>query len=700
MQLTTLPIVHPGTTPIFTIHTTSTAILTGSTDGVRIWDRTSHDQINIIEIGPTMCARFSRTGMLAVGCGDGTVRIYNKEYQLVYSNKGHEFEVINVVWTEHFLITGGYDGIINIYRIIDGYPLIKRLEHAGPIKGLAMDGEENYLAVQTDKLMIYDRTFVQISENKTYTSGICLEFLASRMCWAPDGRYLAAGLCFNNRHPSVEILEPKLQSEYSLLGHVAPIEVIAFAPKIYTHHKKRYYILSVASQDKSISIWNSMNTRPVLLLRNICTQPIVDMCWDEEVLYICSYDGTVKKMDFTGELGKSENIEDEELPYWEFEVRKLIKGDEIEKKEQEKEKDKKINESITEIIIDSNKIKRIKSKNENINDQKKDKNINDQKKDKLVINEKRNDKKRITPILISKNINSEIEDSILVKENSISFKANSKPITVNKKIIQPSYKFDEHRIEVSSSISVYRGDNLFYSLCYSGLSLFVCSGLYFAFYTGEDVRIYHLESGRLIMPFISGEDIVAMDLLGHKLLLVHGDSLLALYNLERQKCIWKSKLPYGGSVDEISLDKMYCVRCVYCDGRVLYYSREMDVWYNKEGGYNTPYGVSKTSEVLEWNDLVGTNKEYLDVCISHLEYKFVVYENTGNRKGMINIYNKIVHLAKQIKVFNEYWWYKLEFMVDKLIEIGEKRIVVLGLDEMNNNYVMQRFVCEMVDKMK
>ncbi|KAM0674755.1 hypothetical protein GVAV_001945 [Gurleya vavrai] len=70
-------------------------------------------------------------------------------------------------------------------------------------------------------------------------------------------------------------------------------------------------VIAVGSQDRSVSLWSSKNPKPFLLIKNIFNQPILDMFWDEKTLFVCSYDGFIKKLIFNDlELGlDSENFE-------------------------------------------------------------------------------------------------------------------------------------------------------------------------------------------------------------------------------------------------------------------------------------------------------------------------------------------------------------------------------------------------------
>ncbi|KAK1348038.1 hypothetical protein CWI37_0899p0020 [Hamiltosporidium tvaerminnensis] len=581
-------------------------------------------------------------------------------YKLFKKFKHHSSDVNSLEFSNDFLFTGGCDLKVNIYKL-GNFDLIYSIKVKHPIKGITVDRNSKYFLIQNEnKLIIYkilnnvrndigndvrndignnignDRRNTtknnvgnikgNITKNlkivvfKTIEDifyGTVIESFFCRMSFSPDCKYVGVGLCFNNKCDSVEVLGVgKFNSEFSFIGHVAPIEVVCFNPYVYKAMKgqitlgnrdcgeieegsksvkreisfdesvkgqievsksneqinedkdqieedknvkeqievsksneqineaKRqingnknikeqrngdngqiddsfpYYVVAVASQDKSISLWNSLNEKPFVLLKNVSHQPVLDMCWssDGNVLYFVSYDGYLRRIEFKeNELGEKickESVE-ETIPYEIGRYSDNIDGD-IDKKEESigikkeesngfKKEIKKVkikeikneidneikNQTKNEIIKginneiknefknELNKIKEINNeiKNEitiDIKDTKDIKDIKDIKKDETK-NENTLPRKRIKPILIAP-----LEDNTTIKTQGIitSIKESFLAIFISKKnnfyetskvVPKITKSIGEYRIEVKnlptlSSFCVWKNENIFYEI--------------------------------------------------------------------------------------------------------------------------------------------------------------------------------------------------------------------------------------------
>lgn len=291
--------------PIFSVRSHGNLIATGSIDGeLRIWKNLSPFQMLQCHVGTVMCICFSPNGRILVSAGDdGNICVYKKNvfFELLKTVRAHASDITALVFKDHLLISGGLDGNVCFFecKMFEKTRTIK----VEPVKGIALSPDGQVLAVQTEaKLYMYENYSLSKTIDCIFDGQIS-ECFFSRLSWSPDSMYLAVGLSFNSYENSVEIINRKYESAYSLIGHVAPVEVVAFAPNIYQQDNVSYYVVATASQDKSICLWSSQNTRPPLLLKNFSDQPILDLCWNKSSLIAVSYDGFLRIIEFGGDLG-------------------------------------------------------------------------------------------------------------------------------------------------------------------------------------------------------------------------------------------------------------------------------------------------------------------------------------------------------------------------------------------------------------
>jgi len=112
-------------------------------------------------------------------------------------------------------------------------------------------------------------------------------------------------------------------SDISLIGHESPVEVTAFNPRMFRAAtsttsngeatQQFITIIACAGQDRVLSIWNTLNPRPLVITQDIAEKSISDLCWSPEgtSLFISSYDGSITVCIFEeGDLGKPLPLEE------------------------------------------------------------------------------------------------------------------------------------------------------------------------------------------------------------------------------------------------------------------------------------------------------------------------------------------------------------------------------------------------------
>jgi len=285
------------------------AVSGGQDSTVRVWtieEKGSREEQKYTKhAGAVLCVRFSICGkMLATASDDGTVLIWSVEEKgtgielhTIKKLTEHKSDVSSVCWSEKHVVTCSYDGSVYAYST-DGYVLEKKLDkHEKGCKGVSYSPGCKYLVTYGDEgvLYMYNKGLVRIGETSRAFRGAQRESFFARMSWSPNGKYVACGLAFVERRDAVAVFTTGLEQEYALVGHAAPVETVAFNPKVWEKDGAKRYIVATGGQDRAVAIWCSDKMQPYVLLREVAEQPIMDMRWSTDGLCLvgCAYDGQI-----------------------------------------------------------------------------------------------------------------------------------------------------------------------------------------------------------------------------------------------------------------------------------------------------------------------------------------------------------------------------------------------------------------------
>lgn len=236
----------------------------------------------------------------------------------------HDNDVQDICWSPDgaLLITVGLDRSIIIWSGTT-FERIKRYDiHQSMVKGVVFDPANKFFATASD-----DRTVRIFRFYKKHDGLATYEFqmeqvvfepflklpLTSyfrRMSWSPDGQHIAIPNATNGPVTSVVIVNRgNWASDVSLIGHEAPCEVCAFCPRLFLVNGSKDYttILATAGQDRSVAIWSTALSKPLVVLYDISLRAITDMCWtpDGQSLMVSSLDGLISCISFEeNELGE------------------------------------------------------------------------------------------------------------------------------------------------------------------------------------------------------------------------------------------------------------------------------------------------------------------------------------------------------------------------------------------------------------
>lgn len=217
---------------------------------------------------------------------------------------------------------------------------LKKIDvHQSHVKGITFDPANKYFATASDDRTLKVHRFTSPASNATahdQAGNFVVEktidepFRESplttyfrRCSWSPDGSHIAAPNAVNGPVSSVAIINRgNWDSEINLIGHEGPVEVCAFAPRMFSVEapgsattSNPVTVIACAGLDKALSVWNTSNPRPLVIIQDIATKAISDLAWspDGKNLFCSSLDGRIICMSFEdGDLGYVMGVEENE----------------------------------------------------------------------------------------------------------------------------------------------------------------------------------------------------------------------------------------------------------------------------------------------------------------------------------------------------------------------------------------------------
>ncbi|KAL2044562.1 hypothetical protein ABVK25_012390, partial [Lepraria finkii] len=249
---------------------------------------------------------------------------------------GHENDVQDLGWSHDgtILISVGLDSKVVVWSGYTFEKLKTISNHTSHVKGITFDPANKYFATASDDRTI--KVFRFTSPTKNYSSHdavnnftldatIAQPFINSpltayfrRCSWSPDGMHVAAANAVNGPVSAVSIIDRGTWGgETTLIGHEGPVEVVAFAPRLYGpepvvradsngHVPAHTTVIACGGADKCLSIWSTSDPRAIFVPKEVAQKSISDLAWtpDGQVLFLTALDGTILTFMFDpGELG-------------------------------------------------------------------------------------------------------------------------------------------------------------------------------------------------------------------------------------------------------------------------------------------------------------------------------------------------------------------------------------------------------------
>jgi protein HIRA/HIR1 len=252
---------------------------------------------------------------------------------------GHENDVQDLGWSydSSIMVSVGLDSKIVVWSGHTFEKLKTLSVHQSHVKGITFDPANKYFATASDDRTIKLFRFTSPAPNATAYDSInnfVLEhtitdpFVSSplttyfrRCSWSPDGNHIAAANAVNGPVSSVAIINRGgWDSDINLIGHEGPTEVCTFSPRLFSKYEMSaettdnsgystqalVTVIACAGQDKTLSIWNTSSSRPLVVCQDLAGKSISDLAWtpDGLTIFATSLDGSIIALEFErGELG-------------------------------------------------------------------------------------------------------------------------------------------------------------------------------------------------------------------------------------------------------------------------------------------------------------------------------------------------------------------------------------------------------------
>ncbi|KAE8741615.1 hypothetical protein FOCC_FOCC012866 [Frankliniella occidentalis] len=263
-------------------------------------------------------------GNTVFGTGGGIVNV--ESWRCSSTLRGHEGDVLDLAWSTHdaWLASCSVDNTVIVWNALKLPETIAVLKgHTGLVKGVTWDPVGKYLASQSEDRTLRIWRTVDWKEEQVIKEPFekCSGSThVLRLNWSPDGEFLVSAHAMNGPGPTAQIIQREGWTyEMDFVGHRQPVTCVRFNSVLFRRPSKKASqyscVCAIGSRDQSISIWLTSMKRPLVVIRELFSNSVLDVSWNSNgnQLMACSWDGSVAYIELSEEefgkpLTKEEKI--------------------------------------------------------------------------------------------------------------------------------------------------------------------------------------------------------------------------------------------------------------------------------------------------------------------------------------------------------------------------------------------------------
>ncbi|ODM92536.1 Protein HIRA [Orchesella cincta] len=230
--------------------------------------------------------------------------------------RSHTGDILDLAWSpgDRYLASASVDNTVIVWDAQKFPQIVTTLkEHNSLVKGVTWDPVGKYLASQSDDktLKIWrvsDWELEHSVQDPFVECGGTTHVL--RLDWSPDGSYLVSAHAMNGGGPTAHILQrTEWKTNKDFVGHRKAVVCVKFNNNILQSDNSRmqHCCVALGSRDRSVSIWSTALKRPLVVIKDLFTNSVMDLSWSScgTVMMACSWDGSVAVAQFSWkEIGK------------------------------------------------------------------------------------------------------------------------------------------------------------------------------------------------------------------------------------------------------------------------------------------------------------------------------------------------------------------------------------------------------------
>ncbi|KAJ8924558.1 hypothetical protein NQ315_000707 [Exocentrus adspersus] len=238
----------------------------------------------------------------------GSGKVNTETWKCIHTLNSHNGDVLDVAWAPHdgWLASGSVDNTViiwNAQKFPEKVAVLK--SHTGMVKGVTWDPVGKYIASQSDDKSLRIWRTSDWAQQEVVTDPF-VECSATthvlRLSWSPDGQYLVSAHAMNGGGPTAQIIEREgWRQDKDFVGHRKAITCVRFNSNILKKQTSgnskstQYCCCAIGSRDRSISVWLTSLKRPLVVIKDLFDDSVLDISWSSNGLYLlaCSWDGTV-----------------------------------------------------------------------------------------------------------------------------------------------------------------------------------------------------------------------------------------------------------------------------------------------------------------------------------------------------------------------------------------------------------------------